>query len=185
VAHYNSNTIKTASAAAILYLFSAAESGHAQQPELKLPSYINPSAILRVEEKSYWNMLNIKLCAKTLQHAVKSPATLSIISVDESPTMSLTADVQQFMAKGQLYSDPTRVVSITYDAQNSFGAIVRGKIACFYNEPIYREGSAAYAKMIMLDNKIASSKETELFSLNAVLDPEVYIDLMNLEKSEK
>lgn len=171
-------------AAFIFLILLTSYKAAAQEMTITLPKYISETSVMRLEEKTYWNLLNIKLCAKTLETMVKSPSSLQIVTVDEAPTQAVTAALQPYIVKNQRYSEPTRIVAITYDASNSYGAMLRGKITCFYNDPIYRDGTAAYAKMIMLEDRIASSLEAELFSLKAATNPEMYIDLVRLHKAE-
>ncbi len=76
-------------------------------------------------------------CQKMLESEPKSPSSLRIHSVSSSPSSESLLRVvpANRIAEGQSAKAIGETIMITYDAQNSYGAMLRGTIMCDYVSP--------------------------------------------------
>lgn len=94
-----------------------------------------------------------KHCEKMLLTVVKSPSSTKIRSETEFPSPALSPALKRFLSEGQSVDAPGTTVFIEYDAPNSYGVMLPGKITCDYTNPQFVQNDLAFVpRMIMLDS---------------------------------
>lgn len=132
------------------------------------------------------NSLLQKHCKNGLLTLMKSPSSTSFLSVLTFPSPELPRDrgMKRIVATGQALDAPGNTVFIEYDSANSYGAMMRGKIACDYTDPPFFEGEIVMIpRTVFLNDKPLDKNRVRLFGSSASL--EMLSDFIALSKARE
>lgn len=110
-------------------------------------------------------------CHKGLLSLMKSPASTKIVKTSIFPSPELPKTMKRVVAERQSLSAPGTTIYIEYDSSNSYGALIRGNIACDYTDPPhFMNDMAIIPRTVSFDGKPLDKNDVTIFGIDASLE---------------
>lgn len=121
-----------------------------------------------------------KHCSEVLIAAMKSPSSTKVISTSIVDSVALPRPLHRNVLEGQDPNAPGKTVVIKYDSANSYGAMLRGTIACDYTEPfVSNEHLDLALRSLFIDDEMVSTVEAQLLSIRGIT--KVTLDILRYQ----
>lgn len=107
-----------------------------------------------------------KHCSEILIASMKSPSSTETVSISFIDSIALPRPLHRNVLEGQDPKAPGKTVVIEYDSANSYGAMLRGTIACDYTEPfVSKDHLEVSLRSLFINDEMVSKAEAEWLSI--------------------